>query len=46
MKREKREIGFNSRVELIFNLGGVYFNSGWYDFLGWINFKWVCHVIS
>ena len=39
MKREKREIGFNSRVGLIFNLGEVYFNSGWIDF------KWVSHVI-
>ena len=26
MKREKREIGFNSRVELIFNLGGFISN--------------------
>ena len=39
MKREKREIGFNSRVGLIFNLGEVYFN------LSWIDFKWVSHVI-
>jgi hypothetical protein len=40
MKREKREIRFNFRVGLIFNLGGVYLSSGW------VNFKWICHVIS
>jgi hypothetical protein len=40
MKRKKREIGFNFRVGLIFNSGGVYFN------LGWVDLKWVSHVIS
>ncbi len=40
MRREKIKIGFNFRVVLIFLMGGVYFNSDWVDF------KWVCHVIS
>ena len=38
MKREKKEIDFN--------LGGVYFNSGGVYFLGLVDFKWVCHIIS
>jgi hypothetical protein len=40
MNRKKRETKFNFRVGLIFYLGGVYFNSDWVDF------KWVCYVIS
>ena len=37
MKKEKRGIGFNFRVD--FNLDVIYF-------LDWIVFKWVYHVIS
>jgi hypothetical protein len=45
MKREeKRKIGFIFRVNL--NSDGVYFNWGWVNFLGWVDFKWLCHVIS
>jgi hypothetical protein len=44
MKREKREIRFTFRFD--FNLCGVYFNSGGGYFLGWVDFKWVCHIIS
>ena len=35
-EEEKRKIGFNFRVN--FNLGVVYFNSGWANFLDWVDF--------